>query len=609
MEGFSMRRHIGLGVLALLASIITGISAAGPLTAALDRVAGTGLVPNQYIVVLGKPQDGQALAGLPVAEQVQTLLAGVGGGQLLHVYEHALRGFAVRLTPLQAELLARHPLVDYVEQDREVRAVATQSNATWGLDRVDQRNLPLDGRYSYPDLAGQGAHVYVIDTGINPNHVEFSGRVGASRNFVGGLLGLGSPDPNAWQDCNGHGTHVAGTSAGSSYGIAKKATVHAVRVLDCQGSGTGSAIIAGIDWVAANHQAPAVANLSLGTVGGRSQAQEDAVRNLVNANVAVAVAAGNDNANACNTSPAAEPSVLTVGASTRTDSRDTSYSNFGSCLDLFAPGTGITSAWHSSNTATSTISGTSMASPHVAGALALLRAASPGLGAAQTQSQLVADSTSGVLSNVGSGSPNKLLYVVNGGATPVDNPPLAAFSHSCNGLVCSFDGSSSSDDHGIAAYSWNFGDGGSGNGAVLNHSYAAGGSYSVTLTVTDSVGQTDTETRTVTVSSTSGPCSDCTQVSGSLSSGGTAYVTSSSGFSSGGGQFKGYLRGPANADFDLYLEKRTTGLLGSSWSIVARAEGNTSSEDIVYTGTAGTYRWRLKSYSGSGAYDFYYKNP
>jgi serine protease len=329
----------------------------------------------------------------------------------------------------------------------------------------------------------------------------------------------------------------------------------------------------------------------------------------VNANVAVAVAAGNDNANACNTSPAAEPSVLTVGASTRTDSRDTSYSNFGSCLDLFAPGTGITSAWHSSNTATSTISGTSMAAPHVAGALALLRAASPGLGAAQTQSQLVADSTPGVLSNVGSGSPNKLLYVVNGGATPVDNPPLAAFSHSCNGLSCSFDGSSSSDDHGIAAYSWNFGDGGSGNGAVLNHSYAAGGSYSVTLTVTDSVGQTDTETRTVTVSSTSGPCSDCTKVSGSLSSGGTAYVTSSGGFSSGGGQFKGYLRGPANADFDLYLEKRTTGLLGSSWSIVARAEGNTASEDIVYTGTAGTYRWRLKSYSGSGAYDFYYKNP
>lgn len=602
------------GLCLLLSAVTLAASAtavAGPLTDVLDATLQNGVIPNQYVVTLNKAPAGDALARLGVAEQAQQLLAGVGGGQVLYVYEYALRGFAVRLSPAQAALLQLDPLVARVSPDVVVKAIGTQTNAVWGIDRADQRDLPLNSQYSYPDQGGQGVHVYVIDTGINPNHSDFSGRVGTSRNFVAPLL-FGSADPNDWDDCNGHGTHVSGSAAGSTYGVAKKATIHAVRVLDCQGSGSGSAILAGVDWVAGNHQSPAVANLSLGTLTGRSTEQETAVRNLVNANVAVAVAGGNDNKDACTTSPAAEPTVLTVGATERTDVR-ASYSNYGTCLDLFAPGTDIVSASYNNNTGTATMSGTSMASPHVAGALALVRGQNTALTAAQAQSQLVADTTPGKVASPGSGSVNKLLYVTNSGTTPVDNPPLASFTFSCTDLNCSFNGSGSSDDHGVASYVWNFGDSSSGNGANLSHSYAAAGTYSVTLTVTDTTSQTNAKTQSVTVTAAGGggaPCSNCTKYSGTLASGGTAYYTSSSGFSSAGGTFKGWLRGPATgADFDLYLEKYSSGLFGSSWSAVASAEGSTASEDISYSGTSGTYRWRVKSYSGAGAYDFFMQNP
>lgn len=586
--------------------------------AALGLVASSALagnIPNQYIVTLAKPADGSALAALPVAGQAQQLLTSVGGGKILFTYEHALRGFSVRMGPAQAALLAANPMVKTVNPDVEVKAVATQSNPpSYGINRIDQRSLPLDSSYNYPDLAGQGAHVYVIDTGINPNHSEFTGRVGTSRNFVGGgLLGTGSVDASAWTDCNGHGTHVSGTAVGTLYGVAKKATIHAVRVLDCNGSGSGSAILAGIDWVIQNHQSPAVANLSLGTLNGRSTDQENAVKALVNANVAVAVAAGNDSKDACTTSPAAEPAVLTTGATDNAD-KQASYSNFGTCVDLYAPGTNIISADYSNNSGNTTLSGTSMASPHVAGALALLRAANPGTTAAAVQTQLVADTSSGKVIGAGSGSPNKLLYVVNGGSTPpptVDNPPVASFTSSCTNLTCSF-ASTSTDDKGIAATAWTFGDGSSANGVNVSRTYAAAGTYTVTLTVTDTTSQTNSKSQSVTVTTAppppSGPCSDCTVKSGTLASGGTAYDPSSSGFTSNGGQFKGYLRGAAGTDFDLYLEKYSSGLLGG-WSSVQSGETTSSSEDVIYTGSAGTYRWRITSYSGAGSYSFYVKNP
>ena len=569
-------------------------------------------IPNQYIVTLKKPLDGSTLAKFPVAQQAESLLSLVGGGQVLNTYEYALRGFAVKLSPVQAQLLSLNPLVAAIEQDQTMSAVATQSGATWGLDRVDQRNRPMDGKYIYPDSAGQGVHVYVIDTGLNPNHSEFTGRVGTSRNFVGttSLFSATAPDPANWADCNGHGTHVSGTTSGTIYGVAKKSTIHAIRVLDCQGSGSNSGVIAGVDWVTQNAQRPAVANMSLG--GGDSAALDTAVKNSIASGIAYAVAAGNDSANACTGSPNKLPEAITVGATENTDAM-ASYSNFGTCLDIFAPGSSITSANYNNNTGTSVLSGTSMASPHVAGAAALVLARNTSATPQQIRDTLLAEATTDVLTGIKAGSPNKLLYVTDtGGGPTVDNPPVAAFTVSCTNLACTFNGSGSTDDKGIASYAWTFGDSTGGSGATVSKTYSAAGTYTVALTVTDTTSQTNATSQSVTVSAAqtgSGPCSDCTTKTGTLASGGTAYDPSANGFASNGGQFKGYLRGPAGTDFDLYLEKLTSGILGTSWSSVASAATTGSSEDVVYTGTAGTYRWRLKSYSGAGAYTFYVKNP
>ncbi len=573
-------------------------------------------IPNQYIVTLKKPLDGSVLSNLPVAQQADSLLALVGGGRVLNTYEYALRGFAVRLSPLQAQLLALNPLVTAIEQDQTLQAVATQNGATWGLDRIDQRARPMDGQYIYPDSAGQGVHVYIIDTGLNPNHSDFAGRVGGGRNFApntSSLLGGGSTDAANTTDCNGHGTHVAGTAAGTVYGVAKLATVHAVRVLGCDGSGSNSGVIAGVDWVTANGIKPAVANMSLG--GSNSAALDTAVKNTIASGIAMAVAAGNSNNDACSGSPNRVPEAITVGSTTNTDARS-SFSSFGSCLDIYAPGSNITSANYQNNSGSSVLSGTSMASPHVAGAAALVLARNPGATPASVRDTLVSEATSGVVTDAKTGSPNKLLFVTNtggGGGTPVDNPPVAAFTVSCTNLACNFDGSSSSDDFGLAGYVWNFDDGSSANGTAVSKTYSAAGSYTVTLTVTDTTSQTHASSQSLTVTAAPGgggsPCADCTSTTGSLASGGTAYDPSSTGFASNGGPFKGYLRGPAGTDFDLFLEKSSSGLLGTTWSIVGRGETNGSSEDVIYNGTAGTYRWRIRSYSGSGAYTFYVKNP
>ncbi len=400
-------KRLTLRLGAVLAAGLMGITA---VQAAPQPIA------NQYIVELSAPTPGSANARLSLPELTQSVLALVGGGQVIAQYQHVLRGFAARLTPAQAEALSRLPLVKRVEQDQMMHAVATQGGATWGLDRIDQTDLPLDGLYTYPNPSGQGVNVYVIDTGLNAAHSEFSGRVGAGRNFApnsGGLLcnllGLGcKTDAANTSDCNGHGTHVTGTAAGTVYGVAKQATVHAVRVLGCNGSGSNSGVIAGVDWVAANAQLPAVANMSLG--GGDSAALDAAVQNAIDAGVTFVVAAGNDNANACSGSPNKVPDAITVGATTNTDAR-ASYSNYGSCVDLFAPGSNITSSWYSSNTATNTISGTSMASPHVAGAAALVLGAMPSATPAQVTDAIIGSASLGKLSGIGSGSPNALLYV------------------------------------------------------------------------------------------------------------------------------------------------------------------------------------------------------
>ncbi len=300
---------------------------------------------------------------------------------------------------------------------------ATQVSPVWGLDRIDQTNLPLNQSFIYADSAGQGSHVYIIDTGIRASHSEVVTRVGTGRNFAANsssFLFGGSTDPNNTNDCNDHGTHVAGTAVGTQYGVAKKATVYPIRVLGCNGSGANSGVIAGVDWVAANHKKPAVANMSLG--GASSTALDTAVNNAIAAGVTFVAAAGNDNANACNGSPNRVLNALTVASSDIQDRRS-SFSNHGSCVDLFAPGTGILSASHNSDTATATLSGTSMAAPHVAGAAALYLSGQPSATPAQVAQAILVSTSNNVISNV-NGSPNKLLNTSQlGGTVSIPTPP------------------------------------------------------------------------------------------------------------------------------------------------------------------------------------------
>ena len=352
-------------------------------------------IENQYIVVLDDAVVGEK-GDYSIAPYIAEEMAANYKGKIKHVYKYALNGFAVEMSEAEAEALSLDFRVKFVEEDGVVTVDATQTNPPWGLDRIDQRNRPLNGTYVY-NRTGSGVRAYIIDTGIRTSHTQFGGR---ASNVFDAFGGNG-------QDCHGHGTHVAGTVGGSTYGVAKSVMLRGVRVLNCSGSGSNSGVIAGVDWVRQNHIAPAVANMSLG--GGISSALDTAVNNLHNANVTIAVAAGNSNANACNSSPARAVNAITVGSTTSTDSRS-SFSNFGTCLDIFAPGSSILSAWFTSNTATATLSGTSMASPHVAGVAALYKQANPSASSTTIRNAIVNNATTNVVTNAGTGSPNRLLY-------------------------------------------------------------------------------------------------------------------------------------------------------------------------------------------------------
>lgn len=348
-----------------------------------------------YIVEFTPQVTDHINAGLRIAQS--------HGGKVKYQYHQVMHGFAVQI-PAVAETafvtaMRRNPLVANIEKDQVISSeVTTQTNTTWGIDRIDQRSLPLNTTYN-ADASGAGIAVYVIDTGILANHNELNGRVLPGYSVV--------TDGYGTTDCNGHGTHVAGTIAGISYGVAKAASVVPVRVLDCNGSGSTSGVIAGIDWVVAQNPTRAVVNMSLGGVA--STAMDNAVTKATNAGLMVVVAAGNNNANACDYSPARVSSAITVGATTSADGR-ASYSNYGKCLDLFAPGSNITSAWYSSPSTYATLNGTSMATPHVAGFVAILRSLYPGDSVSQISNRLLYLSTPNKISSIGLGSPNRLLY-------------------------------------------------------------------------------------------------------------------------------------------------------------------------------------------------------
>ncbi|MER5181810.1 S8 family serine peptidase [Streptomyces sp. NPDC002896] len=400
------RTTTAAGLIAAAAAMALGAAAVAPSAAAATSAEGViigadaaGAIKDSYIVMLKDD------AGFRGDSKKGKALAAKYGGEVKRAYKEALNGYAAEMSETEAKQLAADPAVAKVVQNKTVHTTDTQTNPTWGLDRIDQPSLPLSSSYTYPASAGAGVTAYIIDTGVRITHSNFGGRASYGYDAV--------DNDSTAQDGNGHGTHVAGTVASTTYGVAKAAKIVAVRVLDDDGSGTTDGVVAGIDWVTQNAVKPAVANMSLG--GGADTVLDTAVANSIASGVTYAVAAGNDNANASSYSPARVASAITVGSTTSSDARS-SFSNYGSVVDIFAPGSSILSTYNTSDTATSTLSGTSMATPHVTGAAAVYLGENPSATPSQVASALTSAAATGVITSPGTGSPNRLLQITPSGS-------------------------------------------------------------------------------------------------------------------------------------------------------------------------------------------------
>ncbi|GAA2381393.1 hypothetical protein Cme02nite_51920 [Catellatospora methionotrophica] len=524
-----MRHRVSALGIAIIVAFAGALGSGGPANAA---PAGPGAsilyadspsaVADRYIVVFKDAAVPASTVGTKARD-----LAGRVGGQARHVYTSGLRGFSVGMTAAQARKLAADPAVASIEAVQRIGILDTQNNPpNWGDDRIDQANLPLNQAYTYPTNPGQGVTVYVLDTGINANHVEFTGRVKQGTDMV--------DDDSTPTDCHGHGTHVAGTAVGTSYGVAKKASVASVRVLNCQGSGTNDDLIAGINWVRTNAQKPAVVNYSIGCQSRcTSQAMDSAVSSLISSGVQFVQAAGNSSDDACYYSPQAVAAAVTVGNTSSNDARNSS-SNYGSCLDIFAPGTSIVSASYSSNTGTATMTGTSMASPHTAGAAAVYLGLNPNATPAQVRDALVNNATTGKVTSPGTGSPNRLLYTgfMNGGTNP--NNPSVTNPGNKSSVISQSTSLQMQASGGTSPYTWSA----SGLPAGLSISSSSGlisgtpstaGTSNVTVTVTDAASKTGSTNFTWTITTGGGGCTAAQVVGNSSFESGTTPWTSDTG--------------------------------------------------------------------------------